>query len=72
MNLGRPIQRFAPFRLGVVEIPPTAEPWDRNWTTAQALFRADREALRRWDYHACSALEMAESMDRFLRMGQHG
>lgn len=50
----------------VFEIRRITEPSRRNWARARELFQQDREALRRCDLVGCTALEMAEAMDRFL------
>jgi hypothetical protein len=50
----------------LVEIRPLVEPRHRNWESTQHLFRKDRETLRDQDPVGCSALELAEAMDRFL------
>jgi hypothetical protein len=55
-------------RPGLVEIDTASEPLRRNWASMEKLFREDREALRRKDAIACAALEMAESMDKFLNL----
>ena len=56
-------------RPDVVAIDKHSEPLRRNWAATIELFQKDREALRRKDGVGCSALEMAESMERFLESG---
>ncbi len=55
--------------MGLVDIALAGEPLRRNWTAMVDLFQRDREALRRIDAAGCAALEMAESMDKFLQSG---
>ncbi len=50
----------------LVEIRPQFEPRHRNWESARHMYRRDREALRDQDPVGCSALELADAMDRFL------
>jgi hypothetical protein len=58
----------------LIEIRPLFEPRHRNWESTRNLFRKDQETLRTQDPIGCSALELAEAMDRFLawRPGSQG
>lgn len=63
---GRPTQSTCAGEATLIEIRPVFEPRHRNWESTTHQFRKDREALREQDPVGCSALELAEAMDRFL------